>query len=387
MSDNADFLPDEIVTQILLRLPIKSIIISICVCKTWKSIIQNPTFISTHLHRSINNNNNHHHLLFRLREDDADIEQIYALHNDDDNDFTEHTRFDFPFQGPDFNAMYNHVDTINGLLCLSDDLDSPTNLHQFLLWNPCVRKFLKLPSPNVTYETHGEFNESIGFGFDTKNNDFKVVKLVTTRENFNLRKDRPLVELYSLSTGEWRMITASLPPICGLAHRERHVFVNGALHWLALRMTDYLKIYCFILVFDLGDEVFREILLPEDPDYFGASLSVYGNSIAFFQEWASCNGGHFNIWVMKEYGVASSWTKVLTVANQGREGEDISRPIGFRRNGEVMLKMDDGQLVSQDLETQERKDLRINSYNYTFVDYYVESLVLLDKAANDVVTY
>jgi hypothetical protein len=65
---NWDSLPVEIVTQILIRLPIKSIIISTSVCKTWKSLIQNPTFIPTHLHHSINNNN-HHHLLFRLCQD------------------------------------------------------------------------------------------------------------------------------------------------------------------------------------------------------------------------------------------------------------------------------------------------------------------------------
>ena len=87
---------------------------------------------------------------------------------------------------------------------------------------------------------------------------------------------------------------------------------------------------------------------------------------------------------MKEYGVASSWTKVLTV--QG-PGEVIPRAIGFRRNGKVVLKMDDRKLSSQDIETQEKKDLRITSYIYTFVDSYLESLVLLDKAANGAVTY
>jgi hypothetical protein len=46
-----------------------------------------------------------------------------------------------------------------------------------------------------------------------------------------------------------------------------------------------------------------------------------------------------------------------------------------------------GKLTSQDLETQEKKDLRITSYYCTFVDSYVESLILLDKVANGAVTY
>ena len=43
--------------------------------------------------------------------------------------------------------------------------------------------------------------------------------------------------------------------------------------------------------------------------------------------------------------------------------------------------------MSQDLKGQEIKDLRLIGYNYNFVDAYVESLVLLDKAANGAITY
>ena len=43
--------------------------------------------------------------------------------------------------------------------------------------------------------------------------------------------------------------------------------------------------------------------------------------------------------------------------------------------------------MSQDLKTQETKDLKLIGYNYNFVDTYVESLVLLDKAANGAITY
>ena len=71
----------------------------------------------------------------------------------------------------------------------------------------------------------------------------------------------------------------------------------------------------------------------------------------------------------------------------------IPRAIGFKRNGKVVLdmgwriSMGMGMLTSQDLETQEKKDLQITSYYCTFVDSYVESLILLDKVANGAVTY
>uniref|UniRef100_A0A2N9HSX7 F-box domain-containing protein n=1 Tax=Fagus sylvatica TaxID=28930 RepID=A0A2N9HSX7_FAGSY len=395
---NWDSLPVEIVTQILIRLPIKSIIISTSVCKTWKSLIQNPTFIPTHLHHSINNNN-HHHLLFRLCQDGK---EIYALHNDDDDDFTEHTRFDFPFHAVNDNT-FRVVGTCNGLVCLSDDL-IVNKVHHFFLWNPCVRKFVKLPYPNLTYKTHGGVSASIGFGFDAKTNDYKVVRMVNlpnpNSNSKNLRRDRPKVEVYTLSTGEWRMVTAALPPICTVLGLQQVAFVNGALHWLAFRWTDDDLIYHFVLVFELEDEVFREIQLPELPGYentydLDGPVSVYKNCLALFKKryyrhyridfFENKEGSSDqNIWVMKEYGVASSWTKVFTITDQD---PDMPFAIGFRRNGEFVLQVESGQLISVDVGNQKMKDLGISSDKNAFVDSYVESLVLLDKAANGAVTY
>uniref|UniRef100_A0A7N2M265 F-box domain-containing protein n=1 Tax=Quercus lobata TaxID=97700 RepID=A0A7N2M265_QUELO len=328
-------LPDEILTNIFVFLPIKSIIICTSVSKAWKSLIKNPTFISTHLHHSLNKNQNL--LFFRLRSQNQ--KEFYALHNEDDADFTQHARFDYPFHASDLvphNKKCIVVGSCNGLLFLSNFFHAAPN-NGFCLWNPCVGKLLKLPSPNVTYATHGAFRGSSGFGFDPKTKDYKVVSVVTLLENFDLEKTRPQVEIYTLSTGQWRMLRTGLAPICVLLQNGPQTFINGALHWVAFRDSDN-YFHNFVLIFDLGDEVFHEILLPEFPDFFGAS-------------------------------------------------DSIQRALGFRRNGEVMLQLDGGRLISLDLETGEFKDLRIMGYKKTIVDYYVESLVLLDKSANSKDTY
>ena len=94
---------------------------------------------------------------------------------------------------------------------------------------------------------------------------------------------------------------------------------------------------------------------------------------------------------MKEYGVESSWTKVFSF-NKTNATETIPRPIGFRRNREIVFEMngremDGGHFVLQNLETQEIKDLGIVGYKYTVADSYDESLVFLDKTANGSVAY
>uniref|UniRef100_A0A2N9FYF7 F-box domain-containing protein n=1 Tax=Fagus sylvatica TaxID=28930 RepID=A0A2N9FYF7_FAGSY len=367
-------------TQILIRLPIKSIITCTSVSKTWKFLIQNRTFISTHLHHS---NNNNHYLLFRLYEDGEDIKEQYFLHNDDD--FTEHTRFDFPLKSHNDKPIFGVgvVGTCNSMICLSHN--TSLCFDEYFLWNPCVRKFVKLPSPNGTLLSSHVGMETrvyMGFGFDSKNNDYKVVRVL-----FHIQTDIPEyqceVEVYSLSTGEWRMVTVSLPNCDLFLHTKPKGSVNGALHWLAYRHTDDRNIHCFILAFDLGDEVFREIVLPEIMGFGdGANISVYGNSIAFFLMKECLNVRRQIIWVMKEYGVVSSWTKVLTIDDYVPGHAE-----GFRRNGEVLLSTEEGLYASLDLENQKTKDLGISSDGFFLVGSYVESLVLLDMAANGAVTY
>jgi F-box interacting protein len=321
-----------------------------------------------------------HLLLFRLMSknpkphiDDINNDkycELFALHNDDE-DFAEYARFDDFLQLADkYKRIYNVVGTCNGLVCFYD------NVRKYYLWNPCVGRFVELPS----LWTKGAFEVSTGFGFDAKTNDYKVVRVVCYYQN-----DRPPeVEVYSLATADWRMVTTAMPPKCTLICRETQTFVNGALHWLAFKKNDDKRQHRFIFVFDLGDELFREILLPELTDYKSTCQlrAVYGNSIALFHKKPYLN--RVDIWVMKEYGVVSSWTKVLVTDNlypRSREFK-LPWPIGFRRNGQVVLKLMSEQLVSLDLESQETKDLRITSSMFEFVDSYVQSLVLFDKPAN-----
>nr|XP_023884337.1 F-box/kelch-repeat protein At3g23880-like [Quercus suber]XP_023884338.1 F-box/kelch-repeat protein At3g23880-like [Quercus suber] len=387
------YLPDEILTHIFTFLPIKSIIICASVSKTWKSLIKNPTFISTHLHHSHNKSQN----LFLLLNISRNDREVYTLHKeDDDPDFTEYASFDSPFHGPHLrHPHHNVVGTCNGLLCLSDG--SPYFAKELFLWNPCVRKLLQFPIPRDTFNTHGLFQASFGFGFDPKTNDYKVVRILSIfgGSPLDFGKSRHVVEVYSLFAGEWRMLSASdsLPLTYAIISSGPPAFANGALHWIAFSNDNKQ----FVLVFDLGDEVFRQILLPELPSYtegmMWTRVSVYGNSIAGFQRREG--SGPMNIWVMKEYGVASSWTKFSYQCPS--LGMLRPCPVGFRRNGEVVLEdnrigeavllNDRRGLISWNPDSQNVKNLEINGSHKTFFGSFVESLVLLDKATKGVVTY
>ena len=158
-------------------------------------------------------------------------------------------------------------------------------------WNPCVRKLVNLPSPSATYTGF------LGFGFDPKIKDYRVVRFMTSEDRLDLANPQPEVEVYSLSTNEWRVIRTGLFRICTLCRPEPHAFVNGVIHWVAYRVTDD-GFQPFVLVFNLANEVFHDIQLPPElldtnenigellhsfSSVYG-SVYVYENSIAYGYE-------------------------------------------------------------------------------------------------------
>lgn len=81
---------------------------------------------------------------------------------------------------------------------------------------------------------------------------------------------------------------------------------------------------------------------------------------------------------MKEYGVVESWAKVVTIDGQEGPGR-LQRALNFRRNGDILIETRGRELVSYDPMTGTMISLGIQGSpaGTFFVDYYVDSLVLL----------
>uniref|UniRef100_A0A5B6YXE8 F-box domain-containing protein n=1 Tax=Davidia involucrata TaxID=16924 RepID=A0A5B6YXE8_DAVIN len=361
----SDYLPKDILIAILARVPVKSLLRFTCVCKSWYFLITSPRFISTHLNRTIANTNtkNNNHLLFVRHYNMFQEIERYALHFDNQT-FDEYMELECPFGT--VNEYFRIVGSCNGLICLSDDYDSCTDT--IVIWNPSIRKSVFLPKPGFTFVPHGAC--LLGFGFDPLSNDYKVVRIVYQPENYNF-KVPPKVELYTLSTGTWRSICAAAPPYVVYNFFSLSAFMNGAVHWVAS------SVHSLIVAFDLGAEVFREIMMPDSAahtDVLKLCVSVLGTSLALVQYEKIWQSDYCWVWVMKEYGVVESWTKLLTI--DMREG--IRQVVGFRKNSEVLLSARVKGMISYDPKIQQIKYLGIHGSNRSFyADPYVESLVLL----------
>ncbi|KAF5935645.1 hypothetical protein HYC85_026774 [Camellia sinensis] len=280
----SDYIPRELLIDILTRLPAETLVRFTLVCKSWYSLITSPSFISHHLNLTISNPNSTH-LLLRYCTEDPIQQEHYSLRCDDpiNNTFKEYAKLNFPFTCID--PPFGLVGSCNGLICISDDQYCYN--HKMFLWNPLIRKSVSIPYPNVRFGSHGPFMHSLGFGFDSISNDFKVVRIVHIGLDCN--RVPPEVELYTLKTGIWRNISDKALPYI-VVERSRQAYINGVSHWVAhTPRYGHGGIFRNLIVsFNMNDEVFGEISFPEgiageDKWMQKMSLLVFGETLCLIQ--------------------------------------------------------------------------------------------------------
>ncbi|KAM7503207.1 hypothetical protein LguiB_002111 [Lonicera macranthoides] len=368
----SDYLPEEVLVDIFSRLPVKTLIQVRCVCKQWFSLISNPNFATAHIDKTKNSDKL---ILRHFTEKERDGKEHYLLL---ENDQTLHVHDDVKLEFP-FKTRSRHnfrvVGSCNGLLCLSDDL----GVYAFgiILWNPSIRRFVTLPTPRVTKRTHGSYSLVLGFGFDCKSNDYKVVRIAYVKGRNGCELIPPEVEVYSLSSGSWRSFVAGAPPY-GIyyGYTGSNAFLNGTLHWIGYDPCKKGSNGCLIVSFDMGDEVFREVMLPDSLAHCAWDLSIshYGELLSVLQYEQRAKEHYFSLWVMKEYGVVDSWTKLYTIDTWG----GLHKTVGFTKHGEVLMVTARGKMLLYDRNTRQKSNFGIRgAIDSFFVDNYMDSLVLL----------
>ena len=66
----------------------------------------------------------------------------------------------------------------------------------------------------------------------------------------------------------------------------------------------------------------------------------------------------FDIWVLLEFGVKESWTKLITID----PSLDLKRPLLFWKSGQIFMENTKGQLALYDPFTQATKNVQLDGY-------------------------
>ncbi|KAL8052211.1 hypothetical protein ABFX02_06G197900 [Erythranthe guttata] len=295
-------LPEEIVIEILSKLPIKSVLRFKCVCRSWLSLISTEHFIVTYLRNSANDDETFDlstKILTTPSKCSRAVIKACSLRSLITEPVTRVFSLDFP---TDNSRDLLIVGSCKGLICIV-----MVDKYRFFLWNPTTSERKELPDffAGVNHRNRNRgFIARHGFGYDESSGDYKIY--VVYRLSY-----RPLVSvarLYSLKADSWGEVVSVIDGSLFDAGR----FVSGKLHW----RSDYEMGSNWIVSFDLKSETFGTIEKPNClKDYVMSGLGVLkGRLCAYFDYPENIATIGFDIWIWNEYGVEDSWSRLLTIS-------------------------------------------------------------------------
>ena len=361
----SDFIPFDIQSEIMKRLPVKSLIKFRSVSKQWRSFIDSPEFIKNY---HIDHTNPQHHLLVKH---ELDVVQTYTSIIDN-NTFPQQK---FPLTAPYSLSLLRNPRplgrcSVDGLLCFYGDVDSKTRMA--VIWNPTVRKSVGIDVvPKAGYEC-----TIVGFGVCPDTSDPKLIKI-----NADKLSSMWAIEVFTLSTRVWKTVYTGAPfRSCHLTWLQ--VFVDGVIYFLAYdnASLDSGPVINLVISFDLKSEKFGEVCLPERLLHtVYLDLAKVNESLGLLEYFVEGDMSVCVVWTID--GAKKPFSKMYTVK--------VGNPLfcwvlGFRKNGEVVINVDDDNYEDgigvYEPFSGHISGVGINGQRYTFyVRSYMETLLLLDQ--------
>ncbi|KAJ4892229.1 F-box/kelch-repeat protein [Raphanus sativus] len=282
---NMFYIIPDLLEEIFIRLPSKSILKFRTVSKQWRTILESKSF----LERRMNNTQRHWKILAAYDSNRTspfvDNEEIVYLHSDKD-------------------AAGRPSLSCDGLLCFPEQ-------DWIIVVNPLTGQLLRFPSRlddtvSSTLDTDSVRGagmalfpgyRAMGFGRDEVTGLYKVVRMC-----FHPVEEDDECELLDVATGEWRTLS---PPPCQVEVVRKSVCVNGSIYWLTVDQ-DYR-----ILALNLHTQEFHYVSVPDTPvTWFRIQILNLDDRLAI----AKATGGHpgwkLKIWSMDKEG----WSKTYSIS-------------------------------------------------------------------------
>ncbi|KAM3269417.1 hypothetical protein P3S67_030299 [Capsicum chacoense] len=220
--------------------------------------------------------------------------------------------------------------------------------------NPLLSEYLKVELPKWEKSF---WNIVYGFGFSEASGQYNILRFKLAAKNFLGRPKASDLEVYTLGVDEkWRNAGEVPEP---LWRSFNNVNVNGAVHWMDCEKND------IIYSFNISTEEVNSLSAPR-----GLEISILLLNA--------------NIWWMKEYGIAESWTKNLILKDdiQLDIRDDRFIPILIWKDGEILMQRDRGtQLVSYN--PKEKKFKKVKVHNGFGATGYIPSFYSLKTVMGD----
>ncbi|XP_074334000.1 F-box/kelch-repeat protein At3g23880-like [Apium graveolens] len=377
-------LSNDLISEILVRLPVKSILCFQLVCKDWLSLIKCPTFVKSQLLHAITTQTDPTFIISRYEHHQK---KIFSLLHANSREIVADLQI--PYSPGDFNTII--VGSANGIVCFVVAVNFPKYKASIYLWNPAIRRSKLIPSYSNELRRWLGYD---GFGYDPIDDDYKVVR-VLSRPSSSSKHRLFSAEVYSTNNNVWRKV---LDPIDIPSMGNFDVCVNGYL----CSIGKY-----GMMSFDLNKEVFNfATKLPVICDHDEARIIEFNKSIAIAILINASNDDEtdwkldrmldkkINMWSLDDDtclsggGVEASWTMMFSI--------DLAMPVelclGYFCNRDLLLLIrgndytwkswNDYKWISCNADKREAKIIPLPVYMakrnyYCDLDKYTESLVSL----------
>lgn len=261
------------------------------------------------------------------------------------------------------------VGSINGLVCLSTP---PLGLIM-ILWNPGTKMWKQISPPKGEPDAGKIENVSVGFGYDSVSNDYKIVRIYSMKLKRNFDSN---IYLYSTNAGFWREVEVNASMPLGMHNMRCNVIANGNPYWNALVQSpsDVTMFGEVLLTFDVRKENVWVWPLPwlKRKSMTSARLVNWKESVAVLVHSRAVFNKVVEVYTLDEE--ADVWCKIHIF---GPIPIEVNRICQCFRNGEIAIEDEDGKLFLYDPDTNVATSLRIDDaqpHSYQAFSY-VESLV------------
>ncbi|XP_027124074.1 F-box/kelch-repeat protein At3g06240-like [Coffea arabica] len=363
-ADLAPNVPQELIIDVLLRLPAKSVGKFRSVSKSWRSLLSDPVFIKAHLDLHL-----HHSQKFILSSSPPTEKSTLSTLSfnptgsaDNDGVSKKLTLLENKLTGATI------IGSCNGLVIVSKFKRRSPDTKYYLI-NPTTMELVGIPAnPLAPWARRG----GIALGYDRSNDDYKIVMFFGSDKVNN----DAYLDVFSLRSGTWRRIDV----LCDRPADVKGVFLNGAVHWLG-ECDGSLIMSC-----DLSSEEFKPLPGPSSPpeDSFFDRIAVFGGCLAvvaftgYSTKVSMMNRGFYmDVWMMKEYGVQESWTKYRPNTHPNT---CLSLPVCLLGDDDLVLHVHQSlhKLVVHSLTGETKRDMLVTGIGNAFRDVkgFCESVVL-----------
>uniref|UniRef100_A0A7N0UF32 F-box domain-containing protein n=1 Tax=Kalanchoe fedtschenkoi TaxID=63787 RepID=A0A7N0UF32_KALFE len=319
------YIPDDILfDEILVRLPVRSLLRFRAVCEIWQEKIESKDFIQLHLkHHSLkkdshlllthsNNNGYYRQAMSVMRIEESGAASIEAVYSSPPHSCSLQThKLD----------KFEMVAFCRGLVCAVASSRNSRLPQVIFVWNPFTGAHREFPY-HVLKSGMELGVPSMSFAYDPINDDYKIFVIGTSMDS-----DSPLhIEVFSLKNKSWRTLDATedaerpAGTRVGITRTNLVASDDGDLY---MGLTHYLappgsKMFT-IFKFNLSEERFSRYEAPPIPPvlYKGNyKLGLYKGSLCLYHMFGKSGesyGRNVDIWVSNS---DESWSKVMHISEE-----------------------------------------------------------------------